>query len=118
MRNSGAKQRASIVILDTKTAWVINLWSYTLNQLKHSALQKDLNLAVAPGHIPKTELIAGVEVAVHQCMQINGEMAGRTRATIASIIHKAKPLKPNLEKMKVTHYPHSERTGHHHPTTG
>ena len=76
--------------------WVVNLSNHTLTDPEQDALQKGPNFAIAPGRIPKTEIIAGVEAAIRRCKHVDEEVAEKTRATIASVIRRAQPPRRNM----------------------
>ena len=66
-----------------------------------NALKKGLNFAVVLTLIPVTNLITGMESAVRRCKTINDEEAEKMRASVASVIHHAKPPKLNMPKGEI-----------------
>ena len=79
-----------------KDRWVINLSQHTLTEPERSVLEKGFNFADAPRSIPRTQLIVGVESALQKCE--DQDKAERARATVATLIRKAKPPRPNLTR--------------------
>ena len=78
--------------------WIINLSRHNLTEKENNVLQKGLNFAVPPKHVPRTEIVASVETAIRRTKQLDEETAERTRATIASAIRRAKQPQQNLDK--------------------
>ena len=93
------KTKVSTQIHDKK--WVTNLSNYNLTEHEQKVLEKGLNFAVTPKHIPRREFIAGVEAALRRCRNIGEETTERTRATIASALRRARNPEPNLEKEEI-----------------
>ena len=76
--------------------WVINLSSHQLTEDQRTVLERGLNFAPTPKHIPTTELITGCELALRD--HPNQAAAENARAAIANIIRKAKPPKSNISR--------------------
>ena len=74
---------------------------HKLSDDENNALKKDLNFAVVLISIPITDLITGVESEIRRCKTINDEEAEKMRASVASVIHHAKPPKLNMPKGEI-----------------
>ena len=79
-----------------KTLWVLNFSKQELSRTQRTALEKGMNFSERSTTIPRATIIAGVEAALRKARDVR--QADRARATVASILSRSKPPRPNTSR--------------------
>ena len=87
-------QRSAGSSVDT-AKWVLNLSSRTLSATEESLLGKGLNFAIAPDHVPASEIVAKVETAVKR---LDPEAADLVRREVNATLRRARPPRSNISR--------------------
>ena len=79
-----------------KTLWVLSFSKQELSRTQRTALEKLMNFCERSTTIPRATIIAGVEAALRKARDV--QQADRARATVASILSRSKPPRPNTSR--------------------